>query len=127
MAAICIEFEISATADVVWAVVGDWADGPVGMARGHVLSSHAEGDIRVVKFADGTVARERLVAREEEARRIVYSLIGLEHDNAVMQIVPSVPGCCRFVWSRDVLPHEAAGPLEVAMAEAAPIIKATLE
>lgn len=122
----CIEFEIKATAAAVWAVVGDWAEGPVGMARGHVLGSHADGDTRVVTFADGTVVRERLVARQEETRRIAYSVVGLEHDNAVMQIVPSVPGCCRFVWTRDVLPHDAAGPLEAAMAAAAPIIKATL-
>ena len=127
MAAIYIEVEIEATADAVWAVVGDWADGPVGMAHGHVLGSHAEGDVRVVTFADGTVVREKLVARDDDTRRIVYSLIETEHDNAVMHIVPTGSGSCRFVWSRDVLPDEAAGHLRMAMAEAVPIIKHTLE
>lgn len=126
MAAICIEFEITSSADAVWAVVGDWADGPAGMARGHVLTSHAEGDVRVVAFVDGTIVRERMVARDDAARRIVYSLIGLDHDNAVMQIVPADSGSCRFVWSRDVLPDEAAGQLLTAMSDAAPVIKATL-
>ena len=126
MAAICIEFEIDATADAVWAVIGDWAEGPVRMAPGHVLTSRAEGDIRVVEFADGTVVRERMVARENDIRRIVYSLIGIEHDNAVMQIVPVGAGRCRFVWSRDVLPDDAAGHLRAAMETAAPIISDAL-
>lgn len=118
-------------ADRVWRVIGDWADGPVGMARGHVVSSRADGDVRVVTFARGTIARERLVARDEAARRIVYSLIGdtvrPEHDNTVMQIVPDGAGRCRFIWSRDMLPEELAEPLHAAMEEAAPIIKRTLE
>lgn len=97
------------------------------MAHGHVLTSHAEGDIRVVTFADGTVARERLITRDDDARRIVYSLTDIQHDNAVMRIVPNGETRCRFVWSRDVLPDAAAEHLLAAMDEAAPIIKRTLE
>jgi hypothetical protein len=131
MASIRTEFEIGVDADRVWRVIGDWADGPVGMARVHVVASESEGDIRVVTFAKGTIARERLVARDDAARRIVYSLIGdtvrPEHDNTAMQIVPDGAAGCRFVWSRDVLPDELAAPLHAAMEEAAPIIKRTLE
>jgi hypothetical protein len=131
MASIHIEFDIEADAAQVWQVIGDWADGPVRMAPGHVVSSQATDDIRVVTFADGFVARERLVTRDDEARRIVYSLIGEtappDHDNAVMHVVPDGPGRCRFHWSRDVLPDEAAPPLSAAMQEAAPIIKSALE
>jgi hypothetical protein len=131
MASIRTEFAIDVDADRVWQVIGDWADGPVGMARGHVVSSQADGDVRVVTFARGTVARERLIARDEGQRRIVYSLIGdtvhPEHDNTAMQIVPDGDGRCRFVWSRDVLPDELAAPLHAAMEEAAPIIRSTLE
>ncbi|MCW2663408.1 MAG: hypothetical protein JWP83_4560 [Mycobacterium sp.] len=131
MASIHTEFEIAVDADQVWRVIGDWAGGPVGMAHGHVVSSRAEGNVRVVVFTNGNIACERLVARDESARRIVYSLIGdtvrPEHDNAVMQIVPNGPGRCRFIWSRDVLPDELAQPLHTAMQEAAPIIKRTLE
>jgi hypothetical protein len=131
MASICTEFEIDVDAERAWQVIGDWAGGPVGMGQGYVVSSYAEGDIRVVTFAKGTVARERLVARDESVRRIVYSLIGdtvcPEHDNTAMQIVADGPGCCRFVWSRDVLPDELAGPLRAAMEEASQVIKRTLE
>jgi hypothetical protein len=131
MASIQIQFEVDVAADRVWQVIGDWANGPVAMARGHVVSSQADGDVRVVNFATGTIARERLVARDEAARRIVYSLMGdsvrPDHDNAVMQVLPDGAGRCRFVWTRDVLPDELAEPLRVAMEQAAPIIKRTLE
>lgn len=131
MASIRSECEIDVDADQAWRVIGNWADGPTGMANGYVVSSSAEGDMRVVKFAKGTVARERLVARDEAERRIVYSLIGdtvcPEHDNTAMQIVAAGPGRCLFVWSRDVLPDELAGPLHAAMEEAAQAIKRTLE
>jgi hypothetical protein len=131
MASIHIQFEIDLDADRVWQVIGDWANGPVAMARGHVVSSQADRDVRVVNFATGTIARERLVARDDATRRIVYSLTGdtvrPDHDNAVMQIVPDGAGRSRFVWTRDVLPDELAEPLRVAMERAAPIIKRTLE
>lgn len=131
MAFIQIEFEVDADGAHVWQVIGDWADGPVRMAPGFVTSSEADGDVRIVTFADGFVARERLVSRDDGAHRIAYSLIGdgvrPEHDNAVMQVVADGPNHCRFVWSRDVLPSEAASQLRTAMETAAPIIKEALE
>ncbi|MGV0812667.1 SRPBCC family protein [Mycolicibacterium boenickei] len=130
MASIHVEFDIEADSARVWQVIGDWAAGPVRMAPGFVVSAETDGDVRVVTFADGFVARERLVSRDEPTRRIAYSLIGdtaPEHDNAVMQVVADGPQRCRFLWTRDVLPDAAAGPLRAAMQQAAPIIKGALE
>lgn len=130
MAFIQIEFEVDADGAHVWQVIGDWAGGPVRMAPGFVTSSETDGDVRTVTFADDFVARERLVSRDDDAHRIAYSLTGdtaPEHDNAVMQVVADGPQRCRFVWIRDVLPADAAGPLQAAMQEAAPIIKRALE
>ena len=131
MASIRTEFPIDVDASRVWQVIGDWADGPVRMARGLVVSSNAEGTVRVVTFADGMIAREQLVTREDDARRIVYSLVGdtvrPEHDNAVMQIVPEGADRCRFIWTRDVLPDELAESLRAAMEDAGAVIKRTLE
>ena len=108
MASIRTEFLIGVDAAGVWQVIGDWADGPVRMARGLVVSSHLEGTDRVVTFANGIISRERLVTRDDEARRIVYSIVGdtvrPEHDNAVMQIVPDGTDRCRFIWTRDSCP-----------------------
>jgi hypothetical protein len=131
MASIRNEFPIDVDASRVWQAIGDWADGPVRMARGLVVSCDAEGTVRVVTFADGMIARERLVTREDDARRIVYSMVGdtvrPEHDNAVMQIVPEGADRCRFIWTRDVLPDELAESLRAAMEDAGAVIKRTLE
>ena len=131
MASIRTEFLIGVDAAGVWQVIGDWADGPVRMARGLVVSSNPEGTVRVVTFANGMIARERLVTREDDARRIVYSMVGdtvrPEHDNAVMQIVPDGTDRCRFIWTRDILPDELAGPFRASMEQAGAVIKRTLE
>ena len=131
MASIRTEFVIDVDAARVWQVVGDWADGPLGMARGLVVSASAEGALRVVTFANGMIARERLVTRDDDARRIVYSMVGDTvrpgQDNAAMQIVPDGVDRCRFIWTRDVLPDELAEPLRAAMQEASVFIKRTLE
>ncbi|WP_163893791.1 SRPBCC family protein [Mycolicibacterium hippocampi] len=130
MASIHTEFLIDVDAARAWRVVGDWAAGPAAMAPGYVVSSQAEGDVRVVTFANGTIARERLVARDDAARRIVYSVIGdslrPDHDNAVMQVIPDGADRCRLVWSRDVLPDELADPLREAMHEAGAVITRTV-
>ena len=131
MASIRTELVIEADAAQVWKTVGNWENGPADMARGHVVSSRAEGPVRVVTFADGRVARERLVTRDDDTRRIVYSVIGdtvrPDHDNAVMHIIADGEGRCRFVWSRDVLPDELARAAPGGHAEAGPVIKRTLE
>ena len=131
MASIRTEFVIEADAARVWKTVGNWENGPADMARGHVVSSRAEGPVRVVTFADGRVARERLVTLDDETRRIVYSVIGDTVRPRPRQRGHAHRGGrrsrCRFVWSRDVLPDELAQPLLAAMREAGPVIKRTLE
>src|SRR4051794_7181401 len=100
---------------------------PVDIAKGHVIGAPRHGPPRGAPVADGMTARERLVALDDVARRIAYSVIGdtmrPEHDNAVMQIIAEGPGRCRFVWSRDLLPDELAQPLHAGMEAAAAIIK----
>ena len=95
------------------------------------ISCRAEGPTRVVTFADGFIARERLVARDDDARRIAYSVVGgtvrPDHDNAVMHTVADGPGRCRLVWSRDVLPDDLVDSLRAGMEHAAAIIKRTFE
>ena len=131
MASIRTEHVIDADAAHVWKTIGDWENGPADMAPGLVVSSRAEGPVRVVAFADGRVVRERLVTRDDDARRIVYSVIGdtmrPDHDNAVMHVMSEREGRCRFVWSRDVLPDELAEPLLAAMRAAGAVIKRTFE
>lgn len=115
----------------LWAVIGDFGAGPLRMAPGFVTDARLEGDHRVVTFADGTVARERLVARDDEARRIAYSVVGgtvrPAHDDSSMQVFAHGEGLSRFVWIHDVLPDELATPIRTAMEQGLSVIKRTLE
>jgi hypothetical protein len=108
MASVRTEITIEAGADDVWEVIRDFDKGPVRMAPGHVVDSVTEDGVRVVTFANGSVARERFIAVDDEQRRIVFSIIGgtvvPEHDNASMQVLEDGDGRSRFVWIHDVLP-----------------------
>lgn len=130
MASICEEAVLESSADDVWEVIGDFAAGPRLMAPGFVLDSQAEGDCRVVTFADGTVVRERRIGVDHDARRIVYAVVDgnvqPEHDNAAMQVLADGEQRCRLTWIRDVLPDELAAPMAKAMSAGIAVIKRTL-
>ncbi|GAB2631306.1 hypothetical protein GCM10027168_73360 [Streptomyces capparidis] len=131
MASVRKDVWIKASAKDVWEVIGDFEAGPSRMAPGFVVDTRVEGDARVVTFTDGTVARERLVSRDDDARRIVYAVVGdtlhPQHDNASMQVIADGTDRCRLVWTHDVLPDDLAAPMEAAMDHGLALIVRTLE
>ena len=132
MATVHKEIIIEADPADVWAIIGDFTDGPVRMAPGLVTDSRLdEPDVRVVTFADGTVARERLITLDEETRRLVFSVIGdtmqPTHDNASMQVVAHGDGRSRFVWIHDVQPDDLTIPMSAVMDHGLSIFKQTVE
>lgn len=132
MASVQKEITIDADPATVWAIISDFTDGPVRMAPGFVTDSRLdEPDVRIVTFADGMVLRERLIARDDELRRLVYSVTGgtmqPEHDNASMQVVPHGDGRSRFVWIHDVRPDDLAIPIGAGMDHGLSIFKQTVE
>lgn len=130
MASISKEITIGANADEVWKVIGDFQEGPTRMAPGYVVDTRVDGDYRIVTFADGVVARERLVSVDHAARRIVYAVVGgtlsPAHDNASMQVIADDEHGCRLIWTHDVLPDDLARPIETAMARGMEAIRQTL-
>jgi Polyketide cyclase / dehydrase and lipid transport len=129
MASIRKEITIRSSAEEVWEVIGDFSAGPSRMAPGFVVDTRADGDSRVVTFADGTVARERLVSIDHDTRRIVYTVVGEsirpDHDNASMQVVADGEAHCRLVWIHDVLPDDLATSLDAAMTHGLTVIEQT--
>lgn len=126
------EIIIEADAADVWAVVGDFVDGPLRMAPGFVTDSRLdEPEVRVVTFANGSVLRERLIALDNEVRRLVFSVIGgtmqPTHDNASMQVFSEGGSRSRFVWIHDVRPDDLAFPMGAGMDRGLTIFKETLE
>ncbi|WP_406079238.1 SRPBCC family protein [Micromonospora sp. NBC_00858] len=131
MASIRKEIIIESSADKVWNVIRDFSAGPSRMAPGFVVDTRMEAASRVVTFADGTVARERLVSIDDVARRTVYSVVGdtirPTHDNASMQVFDQGEARSRLVWIHDVLPDDLATSLDAAMEQGMTVIKQTLE
>ena len=130
MATARVDIAIETSAERECSVVRDFERGPLTMAPGHVTGCQAHRGIRTVTFADGTIARERLIGVDEQDRRIVFSIIGdtirPEHDNAVMQVVPGGDSTCTLVWMHDVLPDDLAPTLHAAMVHATPAIQTAL-
>ena len=131
MASVIREIVIDAPPEKVWAVVGDFADGPMRMSAGAFVDCRMdEPDVRTLTFADGTSASERLIARDEHARRIVWGWVAddrVEHDNTSMQVFTENKTQSRLVWIHDTLPDELTGWLAAAMDQLAPVVQQALK
>jgi carbon monoxide dehydrogenase subunit G len=123
MATIRKETEIAADAAQVWDAVRDYGALHERLVPGFVAStelvSGAEPPVRIVTFANGVVLPETIVAVDDDARRLVWSVRaeGVAHHNGALQVFDDGPGRCRVVWTADVLPHALAdewGPLMAA-------------
>lgn len=129
MGSVVRDVVIEAPAEAVWAVVGDFIDGPIRMSGGAVRESRpVEPNVRALTFSDGMVVRERLVARDDSARRIVYAWVGDEvaHDNTSMQVFAESDGTSRLVWIHDTLPDALTDWLSDAMDRLVPVLREQL-
>lgn len=101
------EVEVGAGPDEVWAVAGDFAG--IGEYLPGIDSFRTEGDDRVIGMF-GMEIRERLVARDGDARTFTYSVVDgvpVTRHQATVSVAPS-PGGARVVWAFDVEPDEMA-------------------
>ncbi len=129
MATIHIERIIEASADQVWAALREFGELHTKVAPGFILDTVVEGDVRTVTFDGGLVMRERLIAIDDEHRRIVYSILAdlFEHHNASNMVVPEGDHRCRFVWVVDFLPDDPKDRIAAMMNAGADAIKASME
>ena len=129
MATIHEEFEVPAPADDVWAVLRDFG-GLTRLAAGFVTACELEEDgaVRLVTFFNGMQARERLVTRDDAARRIAYTAFGgrATHHNASAQVVPLAADRCRFVWTTDLLPDALAPAIAQMMQKGSAAMRSAL-
>jgi hypothetical protein len=129
MASIWKEIMIEADPNDVWAAVRDLGAVHLRLAVGFVVDTRLEGDARVVTFANGLVVREQLVDLDENARRVVYSIVQGKpsHHNASMQVFAAGDERTRLVWITDLLPNEVAQPFRSMIEQGAAAMKQTLE
>lgn len=128
MATITKEVEIHASPEQVWDALRDVGALHSRLAAGFVVDTRMEGNARVVTFGNGMVVREDIVAVDEAARRVAWAIIGQQfhHYNGAAQVFDH-PAGARFVWTTDLLPDEAAPPVDAMMAAGIAAIKKTIE
>jgi hypothetical protein len=119
MASVTVESELTCPAERAWALLADFRN-PHKAFAGVLTNARAEDGGRVVTFANGMEAREIMVDRDDVRRRIAYAAVGgrFSQHAAAMQIVENGGGC-RFLWTSDFLPHDAAALVEGLMRQGA--------
>ena len=131
MASIQISIPIASPARAVWAAVADVGAVHERLARGFVVDTRLDGDIRIVTFENGLVVRELLVDRDDNARRLAYAVVesslDLRHHQASMEVSANGDESSRLLWVADVAPDEAGPVVGEFMRLGAAAIQRTLE
>lgn len=117
MASIHKEFPVDAAADVVWDAVADFGALHSRLVPDFVTDTRMDGGDRLVTFANGNVARERLVDCDPQRKRLAYTIVSerLTQHSASVQVFAEGEARCRVVWIADVLPHDIAPYMEAQM------------
>jgi|SRR5579859_1485119 len=131
MASIHKEILIKARPQDVWAAVRDVGAAHQRLVPGVLIDARLDGDVRVVTFASGAVARELIVDIDDEVRRFAYAVVEgplrATHHNASMQVFAEGSGRSRLVWITDVLPDDLATRISELVEQGAAAMKQTLE
>lgn len=128
MASIRREVHIDVRPEAAWAALRDVGALHTRLVPGFVVDTQLEDGDRIVTFANGLVARERIVTVDDAARRLVWSVVGgaPTHHNGAAEVLADPHGC-RFVWIADLLPDTLAPAIAAMMDQGIAVIKQTLE
>lgn len=129
MASIRREMLVKADPKRVWAAIRDVGAVHTRLAPGFVVDTRLEEGARVVTFANGLVARELIVDVDDDARRLVWAVVGgrFSHHNASLQVFADGGESCRVVWIADLLPDDLAGAIAGMIDQGMSTMKKTLE
>ncbi|MBC9880606.1 SRPBCC family protein [Bradyrhizobium sp. INPA01-394B] len=110
MASIHNDVLLPAPARDVWDAVRDFGALHQRLVPGFVTACSLDGEVRIVTFANGSVARETLVDCDDARQRLVYAINSerLKHYSASVQVIAEGEARCRLVWIIDMLPNELA-------------------
>ncbi len=129
MATIRKEIEVARDRAAVWDAVRDVGAIHERLVRGFVVDCKLEGDTRIVTFANGMVARERIVTVDDRTFRHAWSVQGapFTHHNGSLEVFATDGDRSRLVWIADLLPDEIAETVAGMMGQALEAMKRTLE
>ena len=127
MATLKREVPIANGAIPVWQKLRDFGQVHVKVAPGFLTDLKMDQGDRVLTFFNGLVARERLVTRDDDSCRLVYSVVEgqASHYSAAVQVFPEGDDS-RVVWTIDLLPDELAPVVGGMMDEAVKVMRKTL-
>jgi uncharacterized protein YndB with AHSA1/START domain len=110
MASILKSVEIDAPAAAVWDAVADFGAVHRRFAPGFVTNVELVPGARMVTFGNGMVVKEVFLGRDDQARRLAYSVRAenFEHHSASFTVVDLGGGRSRLDWHADVLPDTVA-------------------
>ena len=128
MASIRKEIAVDNRPERVWDALRDVGALATRVVPGFVTDTKLEDGARIVTFGNGMVARELIVDVDDEARRVVWSVVGgrFTHHNASVQVFDDGNGGSRVVWIADLLPNEIAGDIRAMIEQAAKVMQPTL-
>ncbi len=129
MASIRKEILTKARPDDVWDALRDIGALHTRLVPGFVTDTRLEPGARVVTFGNGMVVRELIVTVDDDARRVVWSVVGgsMTHHNASAQVFSEAKGLTKVVWIADLLPDAAAGAVGAMMEQGMAVMKQTLD
>jgi Polyketide cyclase / dehydrase and lipid transport len=129
MASIRKEILTQARPDDAWDALRDIGALHTRLVPGFVTDTRLEPGARVVTFGNGAVVRELIITVDDDARRVVWSVVGgsMTHHNASAQVFAHAKGLTRVVWVADLLPDEAAGVVGAMMEQGMAVMKQTLD
>lgn len=129
MATIRKEITTTAKPDQVWAAIQDIGALHTRLVPGFVVDTKLEPGARIVTFANGITVRERIVTIDDQAKRLVWSVVSerFTHHNGSLQVFVNADGETNVVWIADLLPDEAAGMSSQIMDQGMSAMKTALD
>jgi hypothetical protein len=129
MASIYREFTVEADPNIVWSAIRDVGAIHQRLAKGFVIDTRLEGDVRTVTFKNGIVAKERILGVDSQNRRMAYTILSdkFEYHNAAFQVFAEANRQTQIIWTADILPNEMETYLSEMTDRAIEAIKGTLE
>jgi carbon monoxide dehydrogenase subunit G len=122
-----VEVSIERSPDDVWALVGDF--GGLGDWMPGIESCELDGDVRKLQTM-GMEIHEQLKERDDDARRISYSIVQspmpVEHHLATLTVSPEGDGA-KLEWAYEVQPDEMAAAFGPVYEGSAQAVKQQLE
>lgn len=129
MAYIQTEIIIEAAPEVIWDAARDVGALHTHLVPGFVTDTHMEGDVRIVTFGSGAVARERIVGVDDALRRVAWSVTTAPFDyhHGALRIFGHGEKASHVVWTADVLPDALAEAIKPMMEKGLATMKWTFE